>query len=122
MIKGFENFVNENYRIHAHISNNSDPSKIIEKKVSFTKKGFEEFNEMLQLNKSDYKKAVALINDMVRNPEFWKPERAGLGKTEHLKSRDGRCSKRINGKFRLEYKVTESEVLIYSCIEHYGDT
>jgi len=121
MITRFENFVNESYRMHAHISNNSDPSKKVERKISFTKKAFEEFNEMLQLNKNDYKKVVSLINDMARNPELWRPQSAGLGRSEHLKG-DGRCSKRINKKVRLEYKVSESEVLIYSCIDHYGDT
>ncbi len=120
MIKGFENFVNENYRMHAHISNNSDPSKIIERKVSFTKKGFDEFNELATDHKIEYKKLLSIIKDMIRNPDNWKPTVKGIGGKVEILS-DGNWSKRITQKTRLVYKLTEHDIIIYSCIGHYDD-
>ena len=126
MIKNFDDFIIESrvpgYSIHAHLSNNSNPNNITQKKISFTKRGFEEFNELIKDSKNDYKKLLDLIKDMMRNPDFYKPGFAGIGgKTQQLFNKDGLYSKRISEKHRLEYKITSDEVVIYSCMNHYDD-
>ncbi|MDQ3179258.1 MAG: Txe/YoeB family addiction module toxin [Acidobacteriota bacterium] len=59
-------------------------------------------------------KIKALIKDIGRNPF------AGIGKPEPLRHElKGLWSRRITDEHRLVYKVSDEEILIYSCRFHY---
>lgn len=75
---------------------------------------FHDFNEWANTDKKTYKKIIALIHDVRRNPF------TGLGKPEPLKHElKGYWSRRINDRDRLVYTIKDNQVIIISCKYHY---
>lgn len=78
---------------------------------------WEEYLELLQTDKVKLKRVNRLLKDIMRNgyqcsegsPEMLKGDFAGF------------ASVRIDQKNRLIFKVTEAEVLIIACGNHYKD-
>lgn len=61
-------------------------------------------------------KIDALIDDALQSPY------SGLGKPEPLVGNlSGKWSRRITGKDRLVYSVTDDAVVVYQCKGHYSD-
>jgi toxin YoeB len=86
------------------------------RKITFTPESFGDFNELARSDKSLYRKILSLITDISRTPF------QGLGKPEPLKYEfSGYWSRRIDQENRLIYKVTDEEIFILSCKEHYSD-
>jgi len=84
------------------------------RKISFLPEPFEHFNLWSRENKKIYARITELIKDIGRNPF------SGIGKPEPLKHElKGLWSRRITDEHRLVYKVSEDEILIYSCKYHY---
>jgi len=84
------------------------------RRVAFLPQAFEDFNRWAVEDKKTYSKVVDLIKDTLRTPF------SGLGKPEPLKHElKGLWSRRITDEHRLIYKVTEEEIVIYSCRFHY---
>lgn len=78
---------------------------------------FEDFTAWAQEDKRIFKKIVALIKDIQRQPY------EGLGKPEELKwELSGYWSRRINEEHRLVYRITDNDgdIEISSCKYHYG--
>jgi toxin YoeB len=66
------------------------------------------------MDKKIQDKIIKLIEDCRRNPF------EGIGKPEPLKNQlSGNWSRRITEEHRLVYQVTETNILIISCIYHY---
>ncbi|MDR2976779.1 MAG: Txe/YoeB family addiction module toxin [Streptococcaceae bacterium] len=62
-----------------------------------------------------YKRIMLLIQDIMTNDPF-----DGLGKPEPLKyNLSGYWSRRINREHRLVYRITDSQLQIYSVKKHY---
>ena len=84
------------------------------RKISFLPEAFEHFNIWARENKKVHTRITELIKDIGRN-SFW-----GIGKPEPLKHKlKGLWSRRITEEHRLVYKVSDEEILIYSCRFHY---
>lgn len=84
----------------------------------FTEQAWNEYLYWHAQDKKTLKKINKLISDIMRNGAL-----IGEGKPEHLKDDlSGLCSRRINDKDRLVYKILEDQVIeIYSCKDHYSD-
>jgi toxin YoeB len=84
------------------------------RRVAFLPQAFEDFNRWAVEDKKIHSKVVDLIKDTLRTPF------SGLGKPEPLKHElKGLWSRRITDEHRLVYKVTDEEIVIYSCRFHY---
>jgi toxin YoeB len=84
-------------------------------KIAFEQNDFQDFNEWVQTDKKIYKRIIALISDIIRNPH------KGIDKPEPLKYElQGFWSRRITDEHRLVYRVQDSECLIISCKYHYS--
>ena len=84
------------------------------RKISFLFEAFEHYNDWASENRKIHAKIKALINDIGRNPF------SGIGKPEPLRHKlKGLWSRRITEEHRLVYKVSDEEILIYSCRFHY---
>jgi len=84
------------------------------KQVVFEGKAFSSFTEWSTEDKKVYKKIIALIKDIERNPFV------GLGKPEALKYElSGYWSRRITDEHRLVYKATDTSIIVASCKYHY---
>ncbi len=85
------------------------------RRISFLPEAFEHFNFWSLENKKIHGRIIELIKDVGRNPFL------GIGKPEPLKHElRGLWSRRITDEHRLVYKVSNEEILIYSCKFHYG--
>ena len=63
-------------------------------------------------NNKKLRKILSLIEDIAKHPKI-----ACLGKPKRLKGDyTGCCSRRINKKHRLIYKISENKVTIIACI------
>ncbi len=72
-------------------------------RIVFEQTAFSDFNDWAQKDKKIYKRIIALIKDINREPF------QGMGKPEPLKHElSGYWSRRITDKDRLVYKVTSS--------------
>lgn len=84
------------------------------KKVSFEKSAFEDFTTWATTDKRIYRRIVALILDILREPF------SGLGKPEPLRHQmQGHWSRRIDDEHRLVYRVDQDAVTIVACKYHY---
>lgn len=83
-------------------------------KISWHKSAWEEFIEWGEIDKKTHKKIIALIKQCVRTPFD------GDGQPEPLKhDLAGFRSRRINSCDRLVYKLTDDQLEILSCKNHY---
>lgn len=84
------------------------------RKVTFSLKAFEQYQEWQLVDKKITQKINALILETIRNPF------EGSGKPEALKHElQGYWSRRINLEHRLVYKVTDDAIIIIACKYHY---
>ena len=84
--------------------------------MNFSQKGWEDYLYWQNQDKKTLKRINKLIEDLSRN------EGKGIGKGEILKGDlSGFCSKRIDGKNRLVYKIIENSLYIIQCRNHYND-
>lgn len=81
----------------------------------FKKKAFEDMLFWIENDFENYAKALALLEDIPRNPFT-----GGLGQTEVLKHTDlSLASKRINRPDRVIYSLEQQQITVYRCREHY---
>jgi toxin YoeB len=84
------------------------------RKISFTPKAFEQFNEWRSINRKMQDRIIKLIEEVQRNPF------EGVGKPEPLKHNlKGFWSRRIDDEHRLVYEVTNDEITVINCMYHY---
>ena len=84
------------------------------KKISFSRKAFEDYYAWSLRDKKTFKKINDLIIEITRDPF------KGSGKPEPLKHDfKGFWSRRISQEHRLVYEVTTEQVIIVSCEGHY---
>ena len=82
--------------------------------VAFSPVAFQEYNEWFETNSTLVKRIKTLIRDIDRDPF------KGIGKPEPLRGNwNGFWSRRIDQEHRLIYKVTETQILIVKCKDHY---
>ena len=84
------------------------------KRIVFERAAFEDFTDWATIDKNIYRRIVALILDVLREPF------SGLVKPEPLRHElRGYWSRRIDGEHRLVYKVDQDFVTIVACKYHY---
>lgn len=84
------------------------------RKIAFLPDAFDHYNFWTQEDRKISKRIGELIKDILRDPF------RGIGKPEPLRGDyAGLWSRRITETHRLVYKVSEDEILIYSCRFHY---
>ena len=82
--------------------------------ISFTSFAWEQYISTQEKDRRLLKKINDLIKDIQRN------RNEGLGKPEPLKHElGGYWSRRIDDKNRLVYKITDAEIIIVACSNHY---
>ena len=82
--------------------------------IVWTSIAWKQYVEMQAQDKKVIKKINEIIKDMQRNGN------EGRGKAEALKHElSGYWSRRITDKHRFIYKLTENEVIIIACANHY---
>ena len=82
--------------------------------LTWTDFAWEQYEELQEKDKRLVKKINTLIKDIKRNGN------EGIGKPEALKHElSGYWSRRITEKHRLIYVVTENQLIIIGCSEHY---
>ncbi len=82
--------------------------------IEFVPKAFDEYKNWIQTDRRTALRISDLINDILRTPF------EGIGKPEPLKYQfKGFWSRRIDHEHRLVYRVTETSVIVYSCLSHY---
>ena len=83
-------------------------------KISWNNKAWEEYVKWQSEDKKVVKKIKELIKDIERNGN------EGIGKPEPLKHEfSGFWSRRITDKHRFIYRITEEEIIIIACANHY---
>jgi len=83
-------------------------------KIIWDDKAWEEYVEWQTIDRKIVKKINELIKDIQKNGN------EGIGKPEALKHElSGYWSRRITEKHRLIYVVTENQLIIIGCSEHY---
>jgi len=84
--------------------------------VSFTEDGWRDFHSWLNEDKKTQKRIHELIADTQRNGY------GGIGHPEMLRGNlSGWCSKAIDEKNRLVFKIEGGSILILQCRGHYDD-
>ena len=84
-------------------------------KIVFEKGAFEDFTNWATEDKRIFRRIVALIMDVVREPF------SGIGKPEPLRHQlQGFWSRRIDDEHRLVYKKSGETIVIISCRFHYS--
>lgn len=67
---------------------------------------------------SEDKKIVKKINELIK--DIQRNDNEGIGKPEPLKHQlSGYWSRRITEKHRLVYRITQNEIIIIACANHY---
>ena len=84
-------------------------------KKDFSDKAWEDYLYWQGQDKKTLRRINLLLLDIDRNGD------TGIGNPEKLKGTEGWCSRRINEKDRLVYKIERGEILISQCRGHYGD-
>jgi len=84
------------------------------RKITFTPQAFKEYNQLIIDDFELVQKIIVLIKSIQTDPF------KGIGKPEPLKGEfSGYWSRRINQKDRLVYRVTNEQIEIIKCHEHY---
>ncbi len=82
---------------------------------SWSDEAWEEYLEWERTDKAVFKRINQLIRDIDRNGN------EGIGKPEPLRHQlSGLWSRRINQEHRLIYEITDGQIRIYRCREHYS--
>lgn len=82
--------------------------------LTWTDFAWEQYEELQEKDKRLIKKINILIKDIKRNGN------EGIGKPEPLQHElSGYWSRRIDDKNRLVYKVSDSQITIVACANHY---
>ena len=85
-------------------------------RLLFTPEGFEDYKYWQTEDKKTLKRINVLIDDILRNGN------EGIGKPEMLKNDlAGFCSRRIDDKNRLIYRIENDVIIIVACRTHYKD-
>lgn len=85
------------------------------RKIVFVEDALNELNDYKLSQPKLVFKVFELIMDIDKTPY------TGLGKPEPLKgSLHGYWSRRVSDEHRLVYKVSESEITVFSCRSHYN--
>ena len=85
-------------------------------KIMFTADAFEDYVYWQAEDRKTLKRINALIVDILRNGY------EGIGKPEMLKGDyQGLCSRRIDDKNRIIYKIVGDVVVLFACRMHYKD-
>jgi toxin YoeB len=85
------------------------------RKIVFVEDALNELNDYKLSQPKLVFKVFELIMDIEKTPY------TGLGKPEPLKgSLHGYWSRRVSDEHRLVYKVSESEITVFSCRSHYN--
>ncbi|HSV44257.1 MAG TPA: Txe/YoeB family addiction module toxin [Ramlibacter sp.] len=84
--------------------------------IQFTPVGWDEFQQLLKLDRKLFARTLDLIEAVTRDPF------TGIGKPEPLKHQLAGCwSRRINDRHRLVYRLEGETLIVLSCIYHYGE-
>ena len=87
-----------------------------DKRIVFSTNAFEDYTSWISEDKKTIKRINALIEDICRNGN------QGIGKPELLKNDfAGFCSRRIDEKNRLIYRIEGDLIIIVACKSHYKD-
>ena len=82
--------------------------------LTWTDFAWEQYEELQEKDKRLIKKINTLIKDIKRN------DNEGIGKPEPLQHElSGYWSRRIDDKNRLVYKVSDNQITIVACANHY---
>ena len=82
--------------------------------INWNSEAWKEYVDWQSKDKKVIKKINEIIKDIQRNGN------EGIGKAEALKHElSGYWSRRITDKHRFIYKLTENEVIIIACTNHY---
>ena len=82
--------------------------------LTWTDFAWEQYEELQEKDKRLVKKINTLIKDIKRNGN------EGIGKPEPLQHElSGYWSRRIDNKNRLVYKVSDNQITIVACANHY---
>ena len=82
--------------------------------LTWTDFAWEQYEELQEKDKRLIKKINTLIKDIKRNGN------EGIGKPEPLQHElSGYWSRRIDDKNRLDYKVSDNQITIVACANHY---
>ena len=82
--------------------------------LTWTDFAWEQYEELQEKDKRLIKKINTLIKDIKRNGN------EGIGKPEPLQHElSGYWSRRIDDKNRLVYKVSDNQITIFACANHY---
>ena len=83
-------------------------------KIIWNDKAWEEYVEWQTIDRKIVKKINELIKDIQRNGN------EGIGKPEPLQHElSGYWSRRIDYKNRLVYKISDTQIIIVACANHY---
>ncbi|MDR1422138.1 MAG: Txe/YoeB family addiction module toxin [Coriobacteriales bacterium] len=84
-------------------------------RIVFTNEAFTQYNQWIrEKDRTALDKIDALLESIAESPF------TGIGKPEPLKHEfSGTWSRRINKKDRLRYMVTDNQIIILSCRDHY---
>ena len=83
-------------------------------KIIWDDKAWEEYVEWQTIDRKIVKKINELIKDIQRNGN------EGIGKPEPLQHElSGYWSRRIDDKNRLVYKISDTQIIIVACANHY---
>jgi toxin YoeB len=86
-----------------------------QRNITFTPKGWEDYQYWFNQDQKSIKKINALIKETLREPF------EGTGMPEPLKENyAGYWSRRINKKDRLVYSVTDNQITVIACRFHYN--
>jgi len=82
--------------------------------LTWTDFAWEQYEELQEKDKRLVKKINTLIKDIKRNGN------EGIGKPEPLQHElSGYWSRRIDDKNRLVYKISDTQIVIVACTNHY---
>ena len=82
--------------------------------LTWTDFAWEQYEELQEKDKRLVKKINTLIKDIKRNGN------EGIGKPEPLQHElSGYWSRRIDDKNRLVYKISDTQIIIFACANHY---